>query len=255
MMNKTPFDYIVPDWPAPANVSAVITLRSCGPTQPPYDKFNLAMHVGDDPNQVIANRSLLRKELNLTLEPLWLDQVHGKEIVYAPSSQRLPSADGAYTNTEGQACAILTADCMPVLLCNQQGTQVAAVHAGWRGLCDGIISKALQQFSANDSVMAYLGPAISAQYFEVGAEVRSAFLSKVTASDEKELVKKAFVETKNEHYLADLYALARAELARRGVSQVYGGEFCSYSQSAWFYSYRREKICGRNASLIWLKSS
>jgi YfiH family protein len=220
----------------------------------PYDCFNLATHVDDNPDQVAINRSLLRQQLDFTLEPVWLDQVHGAEVIYAPNNSPLPSADGVYTDIKNQPCAILTADCMPVLLCNLQGTQVAAVHAGWRGLCGGIISKALEQFASGDQIMAYLGPAISAKHFEVGAEVRLAFLSKAVTNNQKYSVKKAFVETSQGHYLADLYALARAELTQRGVTQVYGGEFCSYSQSDLFYSYRREKVCGRNASLIWLNS-
>jgi len=188
------------------------------------------------------------------LEPMWLDQVHGTEVIYAPNNPSLPSVDGAYTDIVNQPCAILTADCMPVLLCNQQGTQVAAVHAGWRGLCGGIISKALEQFAPGDNLMAYMGPAISARHFEVGTEVLSAFLSKAVTNNEKDSIKKAFVETSQGHYSADLYALARTELTKRGVTQVYGGEFCSYGQSDLFYSYRREKVCGRNASLIWLNS-
>lgn len=254
-MKKAAFDYLIPDWPAPANVSAVITLRARGASLSPYDHFNLATHVDDNPAQVAVNRSWLRQQLEFTLEPVWLEQVHGTEVVYAPDNPSLPSADGAYTDIENQPCAILTADCMPVLLCNQQGTKVAAVHAGWRGLCGGIISKALEQFAPGDHVMTYLGPAISAKHFEVGAEVRLAFLSKAVTNDEKDSIKKAFIETSQGHYLADLYALARVELTKKGVTQVYGGEFCSYGQSALFYSYRREKVCGRNASLIWLNSN
>jgi YfiH family protein len=254
-MNRAAFDYLIPDWPAPANVSAVITLRGRGASLAPYDYFNLATHVDDNPDQVASNRSLLRQQLDCTLEPVWLNQVHGTEVVYGPNNSSSPSADGAYTDIKNQPCAILTADCMPVLLCNQQGTQVAAVHAGWRGLCGGIISKVLEQFASDDKIMAYLGPAISAKHFEVGAEVRSAFLSKAVVNDEKDNIKKAFVETSQGHYLADLYALAKVELAEKGVTQVYGGEFCSYRQSELFYSYRREKICGRNASLIWLNSN
>jgi YfiH family protein len=254
-MNRAVFDYLIPDWPAPEKVSAVITLRGRGASLAPYDHFNLANHVDDNPGQVAANRSLLREQLDFTWEPVWLDQVHGNKVVYAPNNLSLPAADGAYTDVKNQPCVILTADCMPVLLCNKQGTQVAAVHAGWRGLCDGIISKALEQFASDDQVMAYLGPAISAKHFEVGAEVRSAFLSKTVADDEIGSIKKAFTEVSQGQYLADLYALARVELVKKGVTQIFGGEFCSYRQSELFYSYRREKVCGRNASLIWLNSN
>jgi YfiH family protein len=253
-MNKATFDYLTPEWPAPDNVQAAITLRSKGESCAPYDNFNLATHVGDDPQQVALNRQQLIQQLDLNCPPLWLNQIHGNEVVAGFNSGCLPDADGCFSDRVGDCCVVLTADCLPALLCNQQGTKVAAVHAGWRGLCSGIITNALNQFDANDSVLAYLGPAISPLHFEVGQQVRESFLSKAIDREQEHLLEKAFTQSENDRYLADLYALARVELEQNGVNQIYGGDFCSYSQSEQFYSYRRDKDCGRNASLIWLKS-
>jgi YfiH family protein len=252
-MNKTTFDYLIPDWPAPDNVQALITLRSKGPSVAPFDSFNLATHVGDNPQQVALNRQQLLQQLDLQAPPLWLNQVHGAEVVKSAPDLNLPDADGCFSDTVDHTCVILTADCMPILLCNQQGTNVAAIHAGWRGLCGGIISNALNLFGKNDAVLAYLGPAISAQYFEVGPEVYDQFLSGAINSEHKAKIEKAFTKSVNDRYFADLYALARAELGVNGVSDIFGGNFCSFSQSEQFYSYRRDSQCGRNASLIWLK--
>lgn len=252
-MNKATFDYLTPEWPAPDNVQAAITLCSRGESCAPYDNFNLATHVGDDPQQVALNRQQLIQQLDLNCPPLWLNQIHGNEVVASFNSGCLPDADGCFSDRVGDCCVVLTADCLPVLLCNQQGKKVAAVHAGWRGLCGGIITNALNQFGANDSVLAYLGPAISPLHFEVGQEVRESFLSKAIDREQEHLLEKAFTQSENDRYLADLYALARVELKQNGVNQIYGGDFCSYGQSEQFYSYRRDKDCGRNASLIWLK--
>lgn len=246
---------MLPDWPVPDPVQAVITLRSMGSSQHPYEHFNLATHVGDNLQQVEINRMLLRQQLGLQAEPLWLNQVHGTEVIYAGDSNALLTADGCYSDSVNQACVVLTADCLPVLLCNQQGTKVAAVHAGWRGLCGGIVRNALNRFDSDDTILAYLGPAISAKQFEVRSEVLDRFLSSATTDEHKRQIQMSFVKTGNDHYLADLYALAKAELQSCRVDKVYGGNLCSYSQPQQFYSYRRDKDCGRNASLIWLKSS
>jgi len=245
--------YWVPDWPVPANVRAVITLRSKGQSQTPFDSFNLAQHVGDDPQRVNSNRQLLMQALGLSAQPIWLNQVHGTEVVYAPEVHRLATADGCYSDQVGQACVVLTADCLPVLFCNQEGTQVAAAHAGWRGLCGGILRNALAHFRSNETVLAYFGPAIGPQIFEVGSEVLKAFLSSARNAEHQQSIERAFVTGVGGRYLADLYALARAELRSCGVSQIFGGDFCSYSQPKQFYSYRRDQITGRNASLVWLE--
>jgi YfiH family protein len=253
-MKKTTFDYLIPEWPAPDNVQAIITLRSRGGSGNPFEYFNLATHVGDEASQVEANRMLLVQQLGLESQPLWLNQVHGTEIMDSALSDCLADADGCFSDGANRPCVIMTADCLPVLLCNQQGTKVAAVHAGWRGLCSGIIHNALKKFDVNDVVLAYLGPAISAEHFEVGSEVLDHFLANAIGDEHRSKIDKAFVRSGSNHYFADLYALARAELEQNSVYKIFGGDFCSYGQPEQFYSYRRDKHCGRNASLIWLKS-
>ena len=252
--NNNQTTYMVPDWPVPVGVKSVITLRSKGASKPPFNGFNLADHVGDDPAAVSANRKQLKQSLGLRAQPIWLNQVHGTDVVYGPDAKNQASADASYTDIIEQACAVLTADCLPVLFCNQQGTQVAAAHAGWRGLCAGILRKTVACFSPDDSLLAYLGPAIGPQVFEVGKEVFDAFISGAQNSQHRIFIKSAFKPLGDDHFLADLYALARAELRLCGVEHTYGGENCTFSQSDCFYSYRRDQITGRNASLIWLKA-
>ena len=231
--------YFIPDWPAPKNVRSAISLRAGGVSKAPFNSNNLALHVEDNPAHVLANRQTLVTALNLPCDPLWLEQVHGTDIVYAPNikgvpkAQGIPSADGSYTDTANTVCAVLTADCLPVLLCNQSGTHVAAAHAGWRGLCNGILRDSVATFAQHDDqIMAYLGPAIGPQRFEVGAEVLEAFLIKAQNVEHQQAIKAAFVPSSAAgKHLADLYALARAELAACGVTAVYGGEYCTFSQA------------------------
>ena len=256
-----PIDVITPQWPAPANVGAAITLRSGGCSSVPFDQSNLALHVQDQPQDVLANRHSLVQSLSLLSQPLWLDQVHGTDIfyapgVYAPESADTPRADGSFSDQAGAACVVLTADCLPVLFCDRAGTQVAAAHAGWRGLCGGILRKTVATFKQSpDQLLAYLGPAIGPQVFEVGGEVLQAFLDQAQNPQQQQAINAAFSAQRSAEgkYLADLYALARAELSASGVSQIYGGDYCSYSDSERFYSYRREPKTGRNGSLIWLR--
>ena len=163
--NSDQMSFLTPDWPAPDKVNAVITLRGSGVSKAPFNSFNLADHVGDDPAAVSANRQQLNNLLGLRSQPIWLNQVHGTEVIYGPEAHNQPDADASYTDIADQACVVLTADCLPVLFCNQQGTQVAAAHAGWRGLCAGILRKTIACFSPEDTVLAYLGPAIGPQVF------------------------------------------------------------------------------------------
>jgi YfiH family protein len=256
-----PIDVITPQWPAPANVGSAITLRSGGCSTAPFEQSNLALHVQDDPQDVVANRKSLLQSLKLPSQPLWLDQVHGTDLVYAqglngPAPADTPQADGSYSDQPGAVCAVLTADCLPVLLCDRAGTQIAAAHAGWRGLCGGILRKTVATFKQSpDQLLAYLGPAIGPRIFEVGGEVLQAFLDKAQNSQQQQAITAAFTlrDSTGDKYLADLYALARAELSASGVTQIYGGDYCSYSDSERFYSYRREPKTGRNGSLIWLR--
>jgi YfiH family protein len=184
-----------------------------------------------------------------------LEQVHGTDVEYAPTAAGTPAADASYSDQVGRACVVMTADCLPVLLCNQQGTQVAAAHAGWRGLCNGVLRNTLATFSSPDQVMAYLGPAIGPEAFEVGTEVLQAFIQKSLNEQHRQQIESAFMPSPANKYRADLYALARAELVNCGVKHIYGGDYCVYSSPEQFYSYRREPVTGRFASLIWLVSN
>ena len=233
---------ITPNWPAPSKVKAYTTTRQGGHSQPPYDSLNLGDHVDDDPKAVAANRATLRQLL--PAEPVWLKQVHSTKIVTANTSC---TADASMTTELNKVCVVLTADCLPVLFCDRAGTTVAAVHAGWRGLAGGILEVTLQNLKkAPEDILVWLGPAIGPQAFEVGGEVRDAFTNYLPQAT------KAFKANGEGHWLADLYLLARQRLAHHGVTQVFGGEFCTYTDAERFYSYRRDKITGRMASLIWL---
>lgn len=243
MLNKA--DLIFPDWPAPANVRALQTTRVGGVSAEPYDSLNLAGHVGDDALKVAANRQLLSPYV--PTEPLWLNQVHGIAVVDAAS--RLPDADASFTRAPNVVCATMTADCLPVLLCDEAGTVVAAVHAGWRGLCDGVIEAAVAAMQTPPkNLMAWLGPAIGPNAFEVGTEVLDAFISH---DREAEL---AFRAATDDKWLGDIYLLAKQRLHKLGVERIYGGGLCTYTDQARFFSFRRDGVTGRMASMIWLDS-
>lgn len=238
---------LYPDWPAPARVHACTTLRGGGVSRPPFDSLNLAAHVGDDPAAVRENRRRLRAQLSLPGEPHWLEQVHGTEIVELDDgAAATAAADGAVARRPGVVCAVLTADCLPLLLCDRTGHNVAAVHAGWRGLAAGVIEEALQRLRVpGEELYAWLGPAIGARAFEVGDEVRAAFVAHDRAAA-------AAFAAHNGRWCADLYHLARQRLAAAGVRQVYGGSACTWSDATRFFSYRRDGQCGRMATLIWI---
>ena len=237
-------DWLTPDWPAPVWVKACITTRSGGISSAPFDSFNLGAHVDDDPVAVTKNRQRLISQLGC--KPAWLRQVHGVAVVPAEPGEVL-EADASWTATPGVACTVMTADCLPVLFCDRAGSRVAAAHAGWRGLAGGVLEATLDALAvAPEDVLAWLGPAIGPHAFEVGAEVREAFMATHPQAAE------AFVASVNpDRYMADIYQLARIRLAARGVTAVYGGGFCTYSDPR-FYSYRRAAQTGRFASLIWL---
>lgn len=233
----------------PANVHAYTTLRSGGFSIGSYGEFNLADHVGDDPQAVIKNRAKLVEDLSLPSEPAWLEQVHSNKVICADdlSAGQTVQADASFTSKQAVVCAVMTADCLPVFVCNQAGTEVAVAHAGWRGLHAGIITNTVKAMSsAADELLISLGPAIGAEEFEVGEEVLSAFVDKNSAN------KSAFVATKKGHYLCDIYQLARIELQSLGVKKIAGGDCCTYREEQRFYSYRRQQKTGRMASLIWL---
>lgn len=238
-------NWITPAWPAPAPVRALVTTRAGGVSAGPYATLNLAAHVGDDPAAVAENRRRLRT--HVPTEPIWLAQVHGDRIIDAASAAPGVEADGALARRREVVCAVLTADCLPVLLCDDAGRVVCAAHAGWRGLAGGVLEAAVREMGvAPAHLMAWLGPAIGPQAFEVGAEVRELFLAHAPEAAA------AFVASGNGKWLADLYRLAGQRLKAAGVTRVFGGGHCTYREAEHFYSYRREKTTGRIASLIWL---
>jgi YfiH family protein len=244
----TDLDLIEADWPAPPNVRAVATTRAGGVSVGAFASLNLGSHVGDDAHAVSENRLRLRTALELPRDPAWLNQVHGHAVVEATSRDAPPTADASFSRSPGQACVVLTADCLPVLLCDRDGTRVAAAHAGWRGLAGGVVESALRAMAvAPDRVLAWLGPAIEQDMFEVGPEVRDRFVAR--SADNAG----AFKPNERGRWQADLYDLARRELARLGVTQVFGGGLRCYADRDRFYSYRRDGKTGRLATLVWMK--
>jgi len=241
-----PAAWIVPDWPAPAAVRALVTTRSGGVSGAPYEGLNLGSHVGDAAAAVHANRRLLAA--HLPAEPVWLEQVHGVDVVRAATASAGAAADAAFTREAGVVCAVLTADCLPVLFCDRGGSVVAAAHAGWRGLLGGVLERTVRAMGVPpDGLMVWLGPAIGPAAFEVGDEVRAAFLEHDMAAAA------AFVPGRTAgKWMADIYALARQRLAALGVDQVFGGGLCTVSDRTRFYSYRRDGVTGRFASLVWI---
>ncbi|MDT3711188.1 MAG: peptidoglycan editing factor PgeF [Pseudomonadaceae bacterium] len=243
-MSSWPHGWLLPDWPAPAMIRACVTTRTGGISVPPFDSFNLGDHVGDDPSAVAWNRQHLQDLLGC--RPAWLSQVHSSTAIKAMADS-CATADASWSDVPGEACAVLTADCLPVLFCNRAGTRVAAAHAGWRGLAGGVLETTLGALAVPAAeLLVWLGPAIGPAVFEVGPEVREAFVAQHADATE------AFVPSRNAgRFMADLYKLARIRLAAVGVDAVYGGGLCTFSDAR-FYSYRRTARTGRFASLVWI---
>lgn len=235
---------LLPDWPTPAHVRACVTTREGGVSLAPFDTFNLGGHVGDNPAAVAENRSRLGELYGI--KPAWLSQVHGIEVVEANPLQQ-PAADASWSSTPGIACTVMTADCLPALFTDRAGTRVAAAHAGWRGLANGVLEATVASLEVPaQNVLVWLGPAIGPSSFEVGGEVRDAFVAQHPAASV------AFVPgARPGKLMADIYALARLRLAAIGVTGVYGGGLCTVTDERWF-SYRRSARTGRFASLVWL---
>jgi len=287
-------EIISPNWPVPTHIIAGVTTRSGGVSPAPFNSLNLADHVGDHDSYVAQNRQLLRQHClnhlekctrqknthsNASLQWQWLEQTHSTHVAEIELCSSTPiAADAALTSTPLQVCTVLTADCLPILLCDRLGTCVAAIHAGWRGLANGIVNQALKSFinhtaayspAASNDIFAWLGPAIGPNQFEVGDDVKKAFLSEsflnagvnspsASSSDtfdkqHHQIGKAAFHSSQQpQKYLADLYALARVALQQGGVTNIYGGDFCTASEPERFFSYRREGVTGRMASFIFM---
>ena len=236
-------ELVKPDWPAPANVHAFTTTRASGFSQGNWRSMNLGLRCGDDPLAVHRNREKL--VMRLPAAPQWLSQVHGTQVItHSMATFEDLEADGLVAFSPGQVCAVLTADCLPVLLCNRSGNRVAAAHAGWRGLAQGVLQATVRQMKERPGeIMAWLGPAIGPGVYEVGENVKQAF-----AEEQESCFKK-----NGERWLLDLYEVARCLLTQLGIAAIYGGNFCTFSDSERFFSYRRDGVTGRMASVIWLE--
>jgi hypothetical protein len=242
---SAPNDWIAPDWPAPARVRSLITTRNGGCSRGAHASFNLGPRAGDDAAAGAANRAILRE--HLPRDPVWLKQVHGARVVRADEFADSPEADAAYTREADTVCAAMVADCMPVLFCDTRATVVGVAHAGWRGLSSGVLENTIAAMNiAPGELLAFLGPAIGADAFEVGADVRDAFVAADRAAAA------AFKPYRENKWLADIFLLARQRLMHSGVQRIYGGGLCTYRDAARFYSYRRDRTTGRMAALIWL---
>ncbi len=247
MIGILPGDWLIPKWPAPPTVFAVSTSRSGGVSEAPFSALNLSDRVGDAPSSVQTNRAKLCASLCLENEPAWLWQVHGRTVVDASHVDGRTEADASVTFSPGPVCVVTTADCLPVLFCDVNGMRVAAAHAGWRGLAAGILEATSEALAIPPhQIMAWLGPAIGAHRFEVGEEVKAAFVNQDAINNG------AFTPSSNERWFADIYQLARNRLRANGIHNIYGGGWCTYSDSKRFFSYRRDRITGRMASLIWM---
>lgn len=240
---------ITPQWHKPDNVMAYSSTRHGGVSLPPWHSLNPGAHCGDNPAHVAENRQRLFSAARLPSNPVWLEQVHGQQVLRLPVTPSAShQADASWTDQPGIVCAVMTADCLPVLLCNKAGNQVAAAHAGWRGLCAGILENTVASFHDKpEQLLAWLGPAIGPDVFEVGTEVRHAFMAHSSSAA-------CAFQPYGGKYLANLYQLARLRLNACGVSEIYGGDYCTYQQAADFFSWRRDGgKTGRMVSLIWLQ--
>lgn len=249
MSNK---QWLVPDWPAPPRVNSLITTRVGGVSAAPYASLNLGDHVGDDPLAVTANRRHLAS--HLPSEPCWLNQVHGTTVIEAMTGRKAaPVADASFARLPVVVCAVLTADCLPVLFCDRSASVVAAAHAGWRGLLAGVLEQTVIAMDTSpEHLLAYFGPAIGPRAFEVGDEVRRAF---VASRQEAATAFRPAATGKTEKWFADIYLLARQRLRQLGITAIYGGQCCTWQEKERFFSYRRDGATGRMASLIWLSTN
>jgi hypothetical protein len=240
-------EWLEPDWPAAPNVRVISTLRPGGTSQGPYASLNLAAHVGDVAERVVANRRLLRQVAQLPAEPLWLEQVHGADVVVNGGRTDVPRADAAVATEPGRVCVVMTADCLPVVLADRSGSRIGVAHAGWRGLAGGVIAATIAALGRDPAeLLAWLGPAIGPGAYEVGPEVRDAFVGRSAP------LGACFAANERGRFQADLYGLARRMLAEAGVASVHGGGWCTATDRRRFFSFRRDGATGRMATLAWL---
>jgi len=253
-MVKHQTDWIVPKWPAPKNVTCITTTRANGYSQGKFSSLNLAQHVGDVAADVKRNRKSIIEKLELSDLPIWLNQQHGNKVFELPLAENSRTeklhADASFTTQVGVVCAVLTADCLPVMFCDRDGECVAVAHAGWRGLLAGVLENTLHAMPVRrDQTICWLGPAIGPSKFEVGAEVRQQFVDKDSGHVN------AFQQKSKGKFLADIYQLAMNTISANGVDAIYGGGYCTYTDKQRFFSYRRDGETGRMASIIWINSN
>ena len=248
-MNASRLAWIAPDWPAPPTVRAVATTRTGGESRAPYASLNLGAGTGDAPAAVARNRARVVSALGIQREPCWLDQVHGSDVVRAAHYERAPRADASVGRTGSPPCAVLTADCLPVVLCDTSGTRIGVAHCGWRGLARGVVASCIARMDRpGRELLAWLGPAIGPESYEVGPEVRDACLAATPGA------RRAFVPSRERkgRWLADLYAVAARQLESLGVERIHGGDFCTWRDGDRFFSHRRDGVTGRFATLAWI---
>jgi len=238
--------WITPDWPAPKHIRAATTLRTGGFSQAEFSSLNPAEHVQDNPEDVLKNRRQIKQMLALPSVPVWLQQTHSVDVICADQADQAFVGDASYTRKKNIVCTVLTADCLPLLLCDLQGSTVAAIHGGWRGLLNGIVENAVAKMPDTE-LLAWLGPAIGSQCFEVGQDVYDLFVNK------SRQFSCAFTQQSGDKYLADIYHIARIILNGAGVQKIYGGQFCTVTETEHFFSYRRDGRTGRMATLIWME--
>ncbi len=247
---------IFAEWLVSPSIHAFSTTRLGGVSEPPYASFNLATHVGDDPHRVASNRVLLQQQLSQKLEWQWLDQVHGSDVVVVNKAGPALTADAMLTTRANLVCCVQTADCLPVFIAAMDGSEVAVIHAGWKGLASGVIENTVSRMSTSISNLAvWLGPAIGPCHFEVGGEVRDDFLAAVESSSFVPAMEACFISSKNEgKFMADLYAIARLRLSAIGVDKISGGDYCTHCDDDKFFSYRRDGVTGRMLNAIYIEA-
>lgn len=247
MINQKSAIWIEAEWPAPKNIRAGTTLRTSGYSKKPFDELNLALHVEDESDCVRKNRNTVIESLHLKSEPNWLDQIHSSKIINLDITSENLNADASYTTKNHNICTIMTADCVPILFCNIEGTQVAAVHAGWKGLSNGIIENSVNALTSPEKLLAWIGPCISSSHYEVGADVYENCINHSAS------LENGFEIINDDHWNCDLVKITKILLKNCGVGAIYECNLCTYENSDLFYSYRRDGKTGRTASMVWME--